>query len=142
MTATQQPLQGHERDIMRDQSPEADGTLKPVRVATSKSAIKKQERERCLGRLSELLKPEATVYTILRHVSRSGMMRVIDCYVFIDGQSFCIGYLVSQALGLSFEDGSGVKISGCGMDMGFAIVHELSSTMGFKDKKRLKQEWL
>ena len=36
------------------------------------------ERDEAIANLREILKPGDTVYTILRHVSKSGMSRVID----------------------------------------------------------------
>ena len=38
-------------------------------------------REASIKHLRKMLKPGATVYTILKHRSRSGMMRVIDVVV-------------------------------------------------------------
>lgn len=109
--------------------------------AMSKSKEKNQERARCTERLHALLKPGATVYTILRHVSRSGMMRVIDCYVIIDDMPYCISYPVSRAIDMS-ADSSGIKVNGGGMDMGFALVDDLNRTLGLNGTKRLKHEWL
>lgn len=95
----------------------------------------KKERAECIQRLKEWLKPGDTVYTILRHVSRSGMSRRISViipdktrpgeFLFLDGN-------VADALGwgLSRKPGEeGVKVSGCGMDMGFHLVYVLSQTL-------------
>ena len=78
-------------------------------------------------KLLELLKPGDTVYTILRHVSRSGMSRVIDLLVMSDGSPHSIsGYAAEVCNSKLDRDRWGVKISGTGMDMGFALVYELS----------------
>lgn len=76
--------------------------------------------------LHEILKPGDTIYTTLRHVSRSGMQRVIDVNVIRDNEPRWIGYTVAKALGDRFDDRKqGIVVGGCGMDMGFHIVHNL-----------------
>ncbi len=87
----------------------------------------KAERERALEELRELLPPGSTVHTILRHVSKSGMQREISCKrAFPDGQIADLDYLVSQVLGDRIGKHGGIVVGGCGMDMGFHIVHSLS----------------
>lgn len=110
---------------------------------------KNAERQEAIERLREMLKPGDTVYTILRHVSRSGMSRVIDCYT-KDHQ--WIGYRVALVTESKYDDKQrGVRIGGCGMDMGFALVYDLSWVLfGRNNPNRsdndggyaLKQEWL
>lgn len=82
------------------------------------------------------LKPGDTIYTVLRHRSSSGMFRVIDLFVirpdlWSGKQSIrSIGYLVADALGMSHDrEREGIKVSGCGMDMGFNLVYNLSSAL-------------
>ena len=92
---------------------------------------KDAERQEAIGRLREWLKPGDTVYTIVRHVSRSGMQRTIDC-IGIDkpDQIHAYGWNVAKALGWSFDrDREGVKVSGCGMDMGFETVYSMGRVM-------------
>jgi hypothetical protein len=87
----------------------------------------KQEVEEARGRLLELLKPGDTVYTVLRHVSRSGMSRVISLYVIVDGEPRWLDGYASRVMGTTLDrDREGLKIGGCGMDMGFALVYDLS----------------
>lgn len=96
------------------------------------------EREEARAELRALLKPGETVYTVLRHVSRSGMYRRISAYVMRDagpeyeGKDRYYPYYLDRlilAAGLgdkprgSHRDGVGV--SGCGMDMGFHVVYNL-----------------
>lgn len=83
--------------------------------------------------LRSILKPSDTVYTVLRHVSRSGMSRGIDCYVMSKdgGEPAWITAYVGHAIGTpqSMEDwrkSRGLKVGGCGMDMGFHVVNSLS----------------
>ena len=69
------------------------------------------------------------VYTVLRHVSRSGMRRRIDLYAVVDNKPV---YLTGYAAGLMGErvhkDG-GIVMNGCGMDMGFELVYRLSKAL-------------
>lgn len=47
----------------------------------SKAAYIEQERQQLL----KWLQPGSTVYTVLRHVSSSGMPRRISCFIVLDG---------------------------------------------------------
>jgi len=92
-----------------------------------------------------MLKPGDTVYTVLRHVARSGMQRRISCIV-IDketGSPFQIDWLVSWATGERLDrEKEGLVVGGCGMDMGFHLVYNLSRSLfpdGYKPKDAGKQ---
>lgn len=90
----------------------------------------KSEQKECVERLREWLRPGDTVCTILRHVSRSRMQRVISPVVLHDGQAQHLCYSVARALDLAEdEERDGVKVRGCGMDMGFALVYNLAATL-------------
>lgn len=106
-------------------------------------ARKDAERQEAKERLLEWLKPGDTVYTILRHRSRSGMSRVIGVVLLKDGVDLHPNYAVSKFLGwnLGKADRDGISVSGCGMDMGFHLVYELSQGL-FGDGYALKQRWL
>lgn len=89
-----------------------------------------QEAE-AIVHLQELLHPGDTVYTVLRHVSRSGMSRGIDVYYLVDGAPIWITSYVGHAIGSPqpeayWRKSLGLKIGGCGMDMGFHVVESLS----------------
>lgn len=88
----------------------------------------KEERDQALATLREALKPGDTVCTILKHVSRSGMLREIQCIVTDkrDGQLWDITYFVARVTDNSIGPHYGVRVQGCGMDMGFATVYNLS----------------
>ena len=73
-----------------------------------------------------MIKPGDTVYTKLVHVSRSGMYRVIDLYIIKDNEPYRISWSASKLLEGYDERHEGCKAGGCGMDMGFALVHNLS----------------
>ena len=105
--------------------------------------------EEAKDRLRSLLKPGDTVYTILRHVSRSGMVRDISTIIIRDGRPLDITYAVADLLELPRRDNGGLRISRCGMDMGFEIVYHIGSRLwprGFADRGdggyAFNQEWL
>ena len=89
------------------------------------------ERQESITRLKELVeKGNRTVYTVLRHVSRSGMSRLIDCYVIVDNQPQWISYHVARACDMTFDEKrESVRVGGCGMDMGYHIVYSLSRVL-------------
>lgn len=118
---------------------------------------KKEQQSAALDALRSILNPGDTVTTVIRSVSRSGMSRSIDCYVLSckDGtiSKRWLSRLVATALGYSFDEKhEAVKVSGCGMDMGFHLVYNLSyalfgegmtvSQLGRDPGYDLKQEWL
>ena len=90
-----------------------------------------QERAEALERLREWVKPGDTIYTILRHVSASGMTRVIDMLAILpDGTIRHLGYNAAIACGDPYDrKREGVKASGGGMDMGFALVYNLGRVL-------------
>ena len=90
-------------------------------------ATSKAQRIEALARLHEILKPGDTVYTVLRHVSSSGMTRHISV---IAGEYNDITWYVMHALGERRSDKTGgLVIGGCGMDMGFHVVYNLGRAM-------------
>jgi len=89
-----------------------------------------QERDEAQAWLRERLKPGDIVYTQVLHVSRSGMSRVIAPYLIRDSEVTNLVPWVGKACGLALDrDRGGVKLGGCGMDMGFALVYELSHAL-------------
>jgi len=69
----------------------------------------------------------STARTILRHVSQSGMSRSISV---VTGDAEDVTWLVRRALGERFDDRhGGIKVGGCGMDMGFHLVYGMSRTL-------------
>lgn len=93
-----------------------------------------KQSEEYITKLRETLKPGDTLHTVLRSVSRSGMSRVIDVYLLScdDGkvEKRWLSYWIAKACGFSFQDRrglpEGIKVGGCGMDMGFHVVYTLS----------------
>lgn len=88
----------------------------------------------------ELLKENDTIYTILRHVSRSSLTREISLFVIKDNVPICLDAYVSKVLGLPLTN-RGIKVTGVGMDMGYWLVYELSYAI-FKDGYKLRHKWL
>src|SRR5690606_2034174 len=103
-------------------------TTQPKEDATM---VSKQEQQEARERLRKYIKPGDTIYCILRHVSRSGMTRVIDLVtVRDDGEILHIGYNAAAALGWTYDrEREGVRVSGCGMDMGFHLVYSLAHAL-------------
>ena len=114
---------------------------------------KRKRVQYAIKRLREMLSPGDTVFTVLRHVSASGMSRRIDLYAMRDNRPvFLTGY-ASAAIGWSWGDKAGMVVRGGNMDMGFHAVYTLSRTLfpdGFQDgndQRRdggyaLRHEWL
>lgn len=91
---------------------------------------KQTQQAEAIARLRALLPPGSKVHTVLRHVSRSGMSRSIDCYLLKDSDRVWLSRLIHKATGISWDNGREcLKMGGCGMDMGFAIVSDLSYTL-------------
>lgn len=91
-----------------------------------------QQKQEALAKLRECLKPGMTVHTVLRHCSRSGMSRSISAFAFLPGENSPtdLDYFASRALGDSIDSKhGGIRMGGCGMDMGFALVYNLSSVL-------------
>ena len=97
--------------------------------------ISKQEQADAIERLRGLVRPGDTIHTVLRHVSASGMSRSIDAYKMAcedDGKitKHWLSYSVAKAgIGTWDDTREAVKMGGAGMDMGFALVYNLSSAL-------------
>jgi len=99
-----------------------------------------QERQEAKDRLKEWIKDGDTVYTVLRHKAQSGMTRIIDLVKFHpDDYPLYMSFNASKVLGWSFDKKyEGVRVKGCGMDMGYHLVSELGHCLGIN----LKQRWI
>ena len=94
----------------------------------SRRVSKTDQREARLA-LTQELAPGETVYTVLRHVSRSGMFRRISLYrMTCDGPPMLDGR-TAKVLGIALGAKDGVPVGGCGMDMGFHLVYNLSHAL-------------
>jgi len=112
----------------------------------SETRAAKIEREEAKAKLREWIKPGDTVYTILRHVSRSRMLREIGIVLLTPPDDMGAqvkvpparhpgmvdlhpNYLVAEALGERIGKRDGVIVGGCGMDMGFHLVYNLGRVL-------------
>jgi hypothetical protein len=86
-------------------------------------------REQAREDLRQMLKPGDKVYTVLRHVSTSGMTRRISLFVMCKGEPACIDWGASIAMDDKQHKDGGIVVSGCGMDMGFHLVYNLGRTL-------------
>ena len=100
------------------------------------SKITNADRDAARDELRAILPPGSTVYTDVKHVSRSGMSRVIGLHVIVDDNVedphlIDISWLADRALGgWGFDsDRYGIKVGGAGMDMAFHLVYSLSRAL-------------
>lgn len=84
-------------------------------------------REQAKKHLRSILKAGQTIYTVCNHVSSSGMSRSISLMIGNkDGSITKLDYWYVQADGSIIDQKhGGIKVSGCGMDMGFHLVYNL-----------------
>lgn len=85
-----------------------------------------------IERLRGWLPPGSTAYTVLRHVSRSGMVRDIGLIVMLpdDGGPVHPNYTAAAITGRRLApNGDGIRCHGAGMDMGFDLVYSLSRAL-------------
>lgn len=92
------------------------------------TTVRTDEKADARDRLSALLPPGTTVYGIVRTVSRSGMSRTIDFYVFPGGEPVFLSALFARLLGLRQKEGA-LVVRGCGMDMVFSLVYDVSAAL-------------
>jgi hypothetical protein len=88
---------------------------------------KLQDKAKAREYLLEVLKPGDTVYTSLRHVSRSGMYRVVRLFVIRDNKPIDITWNVASLCEGYDDRHEGAKVSGCGTDVGFELVYNTSA---------------
>ena len=96
---------------------------------------KMREKAESARYLKTILHPGDEVKTILRSCSRSGMSRRISLVVAVDGDVQDITWHAARAMGEAVKQGGnwvqdrGLVVGGCGMDMGFHVVYNLSRTL-------------
>lgn len=86
----------------------------------------KEDVAHAMEMLKKFVKRGTKVYTVLRHVARSGMSRRIDLYVIHKGAPVYISGWAAIVLERTLSPKGGIVEGGCGMDMGFHLVHCLS----------------
>jgi hypothetical protein len=99
-------------------------------MTTTKAEAARTEKAEAIARLKTLLKPGKTVYTILRHRSASGMSRSISLVIAGKDGIQDITFWAARAMGYKMDaSNSGMKVGGCGMDMGFHLVYHLGRVL-------------
>jgi hypothetical protein len=122
-------------------------------IRLTKTEGEKRVKQEALRNLRDMLEPGNTVYTVIRHVSASGMSRRIDLYTIQKNRPVFLSGYAAKAIGWKWSDKGGIVVNGCGMDMGFHLVYTLSLVLfpdGFKDGQdreksggyALRHEWL
>ena len=105
------------------------------------------ELDEARERLVKFMPKGSTVFTILRHVSRSGMQREIGLVVLTEGQmgraeplhpNWAAGTLLGRRVN---KEGDGIVCGGAGMDMGFELVYSLAQKL-YGDGYALNHRWL
>jgi hypothetical protein len=102
-----------------------DTTTKPV----TKAEQTRRDKTEAIEKLRKFLPPGSTLYTVLRHVSRSGMLRHIDAYTFVDGIKLYLSGYIATAVGYSRTHDGALKANGCGMDMGYEVMYNTARTI-------------
>ena len=88
------------------------------------------EREQAIKDVKKFIKPNTTIYCLLRHVSSSGMMRRISFFVIHQKKPRIIDWYIEKILDYKRDrQHEGLKVGGCGMDMGFSVVYNLGSAL-------------
>ena len=90
--------------------------------------------------LKTYLKKGDTVYTKLMHVSKSGMTRDIQIRKIACDYPWNWTHLAAIALNNRIKN-DGIRVSGCGMDMGFHLVYNLGYVL-YDDGYAFKHSWL
>jgi hypothetical protein len=120
-----------------------------MNATMSKKEQQKLDRDYSIEHLlTHYLREGDKVYTILRHVSASGMSRDISLVIAQGDEIIDVTYYVAHAMGEKVSESKGhrvIRVNGCGMDMGFHLVYNLSSVL-FAGQERagyvLKQGWI
>lgn len=97
----------------------------------STKRISKAEQNETRERLLTLLPPGATVYAVLRSVSRSGMQRTLDLYAIdpIDATPRYLSGYAHALTGRRRNRAGALVISGCGFDAAWDVVMSLARAL-------------
>jgi len=116
------------------------------------SKYTKQEIAEAREFLLKNVREHDTIFYIVKNVSNSGMYRHIDFYTFKLKDNFREGEApiqkvwlsgaISKVLGYPLkEKTNALGVSGCGMNMGFAVIYNLAEVL-FGDGYKLNDEGL
>lgn len=90
-------------------------------------------------KLRTILDTGDSIKVIIRSVSRSGMSRNMDLYVIRGNDLLYLNGYVATVLKVRRIKNGELQVRGCGMDMAFAVVSDLSRVL-FNDPYALKHE--
>jgi uncharacterized protein (UPF0128 family) len=106
---------------------------------------KEEARTKLRAIFAEQEKPK--VYTVLRHISSSGLSKDISLKTVQDGEIIDITYYVAKAIGDTLKERNGqraIRVTGGGMDLGYHLVHSLSTVLYFGQDRAgyaLSHDW-
>lgn len=109
-----------------------------------------QERESAKVYLLSVLNKQArpTLYTSLKYVSSSGMSRDMKVLLADGGEIIDVTWYAGK-LGIgTLKERNGqrvIRVSGCGMDMGFHVVYSISAMLyGYEERGAytIRHEWI
>ena len=101
----------------------------------------RRHAEQCADDLREMVARGDTIYSVLRHVSASGMSRRIDFYALKSGVPVWLSGYMAGLLSYKIHKRGGLLVQGCGMDMGFHVVCGLSFKL-YGAETVLRSEWI
>ena len=112
----------------------------------TKKEVKQQIKKEAIDILKSIIKKDDVLYTQLNHVSQSGMMRHISIKYIKNNKPMDITGYIAEANDWKeaknrFGGYNGIKVGGCGMDMGFHVIYNISKTL-FNDGYAIKHQWL
>lgn len=101
-------------------------TSKAERVRAERAEAAEGLRD-LIGRATRDRWGRPVVWVRCDHVARSGMSRSIVPMLVVDGEPMIVSGRAAVVLGWpTSRAGSGVRVDGCGVDMGFHLVYTLS----------------
>jgi len=114
-----------EGDVFRTTHPEYHQDCTRLTRAEGVEAYRAQ----VLAEAKRKIKPGQKIYCTLRSVSASGMSRRISVHTIHDGELIPLDNTAAILTGRTQSDKGGIVCNGCGMDMGFDLVHSLGSAI-------------
>ena len=79
--------------------------------------------------LNRFLSKGSVVVVVIHEVSRSGMSRTMSLYTIKDNELVYLTTAAATVLGWPLNKRDHIRVSGCGMDMGFHTVETLSRVL-------------
>lgn len=86
------------------------------------------------------IKDGSRIYVKTETVAKSGMSRTVSVFIPVQNRLsglhiICINYLTSEITDQGLDKNGNIKLHGCGMDMHYWLVSELSREMGLTLEK-------